>query len=556
MSILSRKIRFTKQEILIFFFTIVFFCTSLGFIFPSGWKTCDKITGDCSIAVADYHAHDAFWHMAIAETAFRSFPPIHPDFASVRLTNYNYLFDWFLYLLNYVFGISPLHGYFHVFPVLTSTLYIIAVLYVIKILKLSPNAKVATALFLFLGNSFAFIMTLFSSGTLVGSSTRGFPLVLSLQPTIMFYNNQFALSLVFILLTIAIINKPGHLSPKKTTIIGALVAITTALKVYGGVALLLYVFTYFAIFALSNKKQLFRVAAGFFVVLIFFLSITFAIGGSGKGVFTYDPLALIRSLIDDPSHLFDNNIALARSTLEASGKFSPRLISIYIVATTIFFLINFGARVVGFFHILEIMIKKIFDPHLVATLFSTIILSVVPLILLQKGDWWNTIQFLYYAVFLSSFLAGEFVGSLKGTTKFVVYVVVVISILIPTVDQWRYVIYRNDVIISKDFVEATNTLRKLPYGTVSTYGQIAPDSRLPAFTGMPLTIGNIPILRNTLVEYKSKEMNFLKDGYDRSADYIFMDKTKTTNWGAKMSNRTKIFENSQYVIYAHKTPSL
>lgn len=505
------------------------------------------------MSISGYHAHDAYWHMAIAETAFETFPPAHPIFAGANLTHYNYLFDYFLFLLKRFGGVSVLHGYFHVFPVVIALLYIGAVTIYTRYMCSSDLQKLLTSFVLYLGNSFAFLMTIFSSGTLVSSSVRGFPLVLSLQPTLMFFNLQFALSLPIILLLIVYWNRRSNgkfFIPVVTMCFG--IVFLTLLKAYAGIALLFYLLVHTAHQAYSHKLSLKNAVTICAACSISFILVSLAFGG-GKGVFVYDPFAFIRSLIDDPSHFFRNYIALARVTLETSGQFSPRLILMYGVFTALFYVVNFGMRLGFVWHIRKIIKRQEVDPHLAAVLTTTLTLSSIPLFFVQKGDWFNTMQFLYYAVFLSSLISVSWIVHIRNCfIKLFVVAILIITSCIPLVDQLKYGNHHDYTILSSDFIETTISLRSQPPGIVSTFGSPAQDSRITAFTGKRLLLGDIPVLKNTFIEYEVRENEYKKYPYDTSTAYIWVDKLTHLNWHTFFSPKKVISQNDSFALVLNK----
>lgn len=540
-----------KQSHLITALSIVFFVTAVSFIFSSGWKTCTTSSTSeedvCSIGISGYHFHDAVWHIAIAKTAFSSWPPSHPIFAGETLRGYNYYFDILLFLIDKTFGIDPLNGYFHVFPIITSLLYVFSVFYFVERFGFNNREKVLVSLFLFLGNSFAFIMTLFTNGTLAGSSVRGFPIVLSLQPLLMFYNHQYALSLPIILLAITIL-KNSKESIRKYVLLGAIVSILTGLKVYAGFSVLIILLLYKIIKA--RITNIIWTLIHLAILFSFFIFTILFIGGGGRQTFSYDPLAFVRSLIDDPSHLYNQNIALARTTLESSGRFSPRLFVLYSAFTIMWYVINFGPRLVLITQFPKMFTKKYAEFNL-ALLISIIILAAIPLIFLQKGDWWNTIQFMYYAVFLSNILAGVSLAAVDGHKKYVVYIILLATMLIPLIDQINYSLNAERVVIKSEFIEAAEFLSKQEKGSVTTFGSVSGDSRIPAFSGRSLAIADIPVLTNTFVDYKGRQDEMEKYGYVKSSEYILVDKSMISNWQAKLERPKIIFENVQYVIFVN-----
>ncbi len=540
--------KFKFSVILIGIFALIYFFTAVSFIFKSGWLSCDSNTHACSMSILAYHAHDAFWHLAISEVSFRSFPPLHPIFAGELLTHYNYLYDFIIYLFSRLTGVSTLHSYFHIFPVLIAVFYVIAVWKTVKTFYHDNWAKIFTALFLFLGNSFAFIMTYFTFGSLVGSSLKGFPLILSIQPPTMFLNSQFALSLPVILVSMMFINSKKPVHPiLKATVLGVLIMTLTLLKAYAGIAMLIYALCFYTISFCrkpnANSLVYIFTSIGSFIVV----SLVF---GGGKGVFSYNPFSFIRSIFDDPNHFFRIDIALMRTTLESSGNFSPRLVLLYASGILLFYLINFGGRLVFIFQIFSLIRKRFLDIHAVALIVTIISLSIIPLLYVQKGDFFNTMQFLYYGVFFSSLIAGSVYANIKSTVmRLICFVVVLITICIPLADQWTFASNIGFTKISSDFIQISQILKEQPDGTVSLFGEVAPDSRISAFSGKQLTIGDVEQLGNTFVSYSSRLEETKRIPYPKSSNYILVDKKLEYDWKSSLENKLRIAENESFILF-------
>ncbi len=538
----------TLPNIFIGVFATIYFFTAVAFIFRSGWMSCDVNTHACSMSILAYHAHDAFWHLAISEVSFRSFPPVHPIFAGELLTHYNYLYDFIIYLFSRFTGVSTLQSYFQVFPILIAVLYIATVWKIVKTFFHDTKAQLFTALFLFLGNGYAFIMTYFTSGSFIGSSLKGFPLILSIQPPTMFLNSQFALSLPIILLSIMFINSKKSIHPTlHAAILGALIMTLTLLKAYAGIAMLMYALCFYAISFCKKPNVNFLVCIFASLGSFIFASLIF---GGGKGVFSYDPLSFIRSLFDDPNHFFRIDIALMRTTLESSGKFSPRLVLLYASGILLFYLINFGSRLIFVFKIFDLIRKRFFDTHTVALIVTIIGLSSIPMIFVQKGDFFNTMQFLYYGVFLSSLVVGSIYARISSTViRTICFTVILITLIIPLIDQWKYTSHIGFTNITSDFMDISQILKEQPNGTVSLFGEAAPDSRISAFSGKQLMIGDIEQLDNTFVSYSSRLEETKRVPYLQSSDYILVDKRLQHDWKHAVKGKTIISENNSYILY-------
>lgn len=221
-------------------------------------------------------------------------------------------------------------------------------------------------------------------------------------------------------------------------------------------------------------------------------------------------------------------------------------------------------------------------------LFSALVISLAfPLIFIQKGNPWNTIQFFYYFQFLMAIFAGVVIGgwfearSKKSWSNIYIYVTAVLAgLTLPT----TFSTLRNDYLPSRpparvtiEELEALDFLRKEPQGVVLTYphdfawsSKFSEPKPLYAYE----TTAYVSALSSKLT-YLEDEMNLEISGYNwrlRKEEETKFFTTRDLNWanqflklnriryiylvkGQKMNlsleniGAKKIFENGEVVIY-------
>jgi len=87
------------------------------------------------------NGHDGVWHLALINELTRHFPPQNPVFAHFSLSNYHWLFDFFVALIHKITFIPTLNLYFQIIPVILSGFLGILVFLLIK--KLSKNKVIS-----------------------------------------------------------------------------------------------------------------------------------------------------------------------------------------------------------------------------------------------------------------------------------------------------------------------------------------------------------------------------------------------------------------------------
>jgi hypothetical protein len=155
-----------------------------------------------------------------------------------------------------------------------------------------------------------------------------------------------------------------------------------------------------------------------------------------------------------------------RYSLESTGIIGPRLIAIYLFSIGVFYLGNFSWRLLGLLSLKSF--KNCLKLPLIFTIFIT---ALIPLFFIQKGTSWNTIQFLYYSLFLSNIFLTIFLVKLKPN-KFnkILYLIILITTL---VSSWetvnRYLSNPAPANLPKAEIEALNFLKNQTGKIVLTY---------------------------------------------------------------------------------------
>ncbi len=151
-------------------------------------------------------------------------------------------------------------------------------------------------------------------------------------------------------------------------------------------------------------------------------------------------------------------------------KIGPRLIAIETLNLTIFLFFYLGTRFFSFIYLgIQYFRKKLllFDAVIISTILFSIILTIL---LVQKAEWWNTIQFFYYAIFLSTIYLTKLTFDLIQTKKItlIILAVIIIILSIPTsYDMTKFFLETpGATYLSKEEEDGLNFLKKQPDGIV------------------------------------------------------------------------------------------
>ena len=389
----------------IFLLSVVGVTALLWTIFPSGSEIC--VMSKCGYHFWGAHEHDAFWHFALVNYTFENQLRL-PNFTGAVLSGYNYLLDLLLFTLQKI-GLPAPVVYFKIIPVIWSILFLKLLLVVGRVLDKRRSYTFFLIFLSFFGSSFSFILLLWHKQTIFGASSIG-----SMQSILTLTNIQYALSLLCVLAMMKLMLSSIN-TYKQASMAAFLVFVAFGLKFYGGFALSIMVGGFYLYKAFQDRKPkyiafLFEAAClALLSVLIFYRPSATASTGLP---FSFSVFSLAKPMLEDKSLFYSQNITLARYSLEASGKIGLKLISIYLFSLVLFVFINFGTRILGLVTIVQKIFTKKFNAFDAGTLSAAMACFLMAMFFVQKGEWWNIIQFLFYTLFLLNFYTASVLSSL------------------------------------------------------------------------------------------------------------------------------------------------
>ena len=273
-------------------------------------------------------------------------------------------------------------------------------------------------------------------------------------------------------------------------------------------------------------------------------------------------------MIESPDRFYFPHLANIRYALEASGKIGPRLILVQLFAIGIFIVGNFSWRVIGLFNF-----KRQHLPHLT----TVVICSAIPLFFIQNGTAWNTIQFLYYGLFVSNILLVIFIG--EHPNKLFESLIIVSSLIAAIPVFQTYLGNPAPSALSVAEIKALKFLSQQPPGTVLSYPYdefIKKDmstpiplyayettSYLAAYSSHPTFVDDYMNLANSGFDYQSRLANsrnfflqkseFQDRGFlvNNQIGYIYLvgEQTNKTQINTSKMYLTKIYDESEILIY-------
>lgn len=563
-------LNFIKKNKLLLLVIIIAFFYHFLISFPSGSYYCFK--NQCGIYFWGAHEHDGIWHLAIAETAFKTWPPQHPTFAGEKLVGYNYFLDLIIFLLSKT-GIPSIIWYFKILPLVWIILMIFLIIKISQKLKEDYFYQVFLLFFIFFGSSFGYFFTLYHKKTLIGSSSS-----LAMQAGLTLVNLHFAYSLIFLILLLMVLFKKQK-TLKEILLIGFLNFLILSLKFYGGVISLFISFFYlfFENFKKFSLNQFLMVMRNFLIIISFSL-ISIIIfyqpfSNNQKSGLILSPFSIAHAIIEEKDLFYLPKLVNARYYLYSINPLSPRLLAIELFTAFLFLFFNLGTRFLGLVDFLIRGIKKKVNLFEITLFLGTIFSFSLSLLFIQKGIWWNTIQFSYYGLFLANFFIADFLSKiLKKKKNFFVWLGIFL-IMVLTLPE-NYDIIRGFIkkskasYIPKEELEALSFLKQQAPGVIFASfvknNQIKKGPRIlafsqdtayvAAFSGKQTYFNDLHVLEITGIDYKEREKQIKeKINWLKNVNYLYLLKnTKESEAIIKLlksSFSQKIFENKIIKIF-------
>ncbi len=385
------------------------------------------------------NGHDAIWHLAVANHMFDGLPVVNPVLSGNALTNYHLGYDLILATVSKLTGITTLNLYFRLFPLFIA--------FLLGFLTFKYTKSNLSVFLIYFAGSFGWIFTLVKDHAIAGES-----LFWAMQSASTQLNPPFALSLVLLLLGLNVIKRKPLLS-------GVLFALSTAIKVYSGVLIGL---SLLLLFVVNKKKKYFPTIAihGLLSIIILWSYGAFT---SKQEILVFQPFWFTHSLINAVDKLYFPQLATLHYNLSLNP-FTyklPFFLLIELGLVVIFFLGNFAGRLIA----LPAILKAKTDTDLLLR-YVVIIGMIIPIIFIQNGTAWNTIQFLYYSLFFTSLFVKSNIFR-KNNLLLVIFIVISCLGSIGTLKD--YFGFPPPSAIQTNELEALDYLKNLPNGIVLTY---------------------------------------------------------------------------------------
>ncbi len=420
------------------------------------------------------NGHDGIWHLSLITGLARGSFGM-PIFAGELIKNYHIGFDLLVAVLHLISDLPVSFLYFQILPPLLALGVGWSVMGFLKAWKKDDRAIRWGLFFTYFGGSFGWLVSLIRNG-----QTGGESMFWSQQSISTLLNPPFALSLIIVFFSLTSLLKYQRHPTKTAWLISVILfGFLLEIKVYAGILALgsLLVISVYE-FLTEKKTGLLRIFLGSLVIsLIIFLPFN----RNSQSLIVLRPGWFLETML-----IYSDRFYWPRlyHTIVDSRQLHnwPKSLLGYFLALFIFLIGNLGTRVLALIAVIKNRKPDIVSLFIYSFIFGGLLL---PMLFLQKGTPWNTIQFFYYSQIFLGILAALFISGLFGRLnhhkyfRYAIWLLIIIVTIPTTLDTLdHYLPSRPPAMISKDELQALNKLASLPPGNVFTY-PIQPDAYYP-----------------------------------------------------------------------------
>ncbi len=498
------------------------------------------------------NGHDGIWHLALTNN-LNSFNLNNPVFSEFILKNYHFGFDILLSLIHKITMLPISLLYFQILPPIFAIL--IGYLTYLFVLEWSKSKKSAfySVFYVYFGGSAAWLL---------GKGESAFWVQQAISTLI---NPPFALSLIFMLSGFIFLNR------KKTFLTVVFFGLLILIKVYAGLLILggLLVGGIYSYLVDKNKYFIKIFIFSLILSLVIFLPFNF---NSGSLV-VWQPFWFLETMMSYSDRIGWQRFYSAMTTYRMGNIVIKEFLA-YALAFAIFIFGNFWTRIVFLKDILKKLdVSKII---VISIIFAGII---VPMLFVQSGTPWNTIQFVYYSLFFGGILSGITVSSFPIAIASIVLLITVPTTFITLSEV--YIPNRPPAKISHAEVEALHFLKDQPDGVVLTYPFDSDKAKeavnnpprplylydstgyVSAYSEKQLFLEdevNLNIMNYDWQDRRNLILNWYKEPNKELAQkflsenkikYVYWLKPQRAMLGESQLGLMKIFENNECIIYRY-----
>lgn len=371
------------------------------------------------------NSHDGIWHIALINQIIKGLPPQNPIFSGENLSNYHYFYDLLVGITFIITQTSILDLIFRFYPILFSVLLGLGTYSLTKKIFGSNLATFLSLFFVYFTGSLGWIVEYIREKHFGGESAFWVN-----QPVSFNLNPPFAISLI---LVIAVINLMVFEKKNIVTfsLLTLLAGVLIGFKAYASILVISAIFI-LGIYKLIKEKSFYflKVFSGsvFLSFLILLPNYQFKnLFFSASNTFIFMPFWFIHSMIDSADRVGWVRLSLARTTSLEQGNWFKFILSEFL-GLLIFIGGNLGVRIFALTSFLKINFLK--NSGYIFIIVLTSLSLIVPILFIQVGNPWNTIQFFYYGLYTTAVLLGGGLAYFYFKLAFPLNILLIISVIL------------------------------------------------------------------------------------------------------------------------------
>lgn len=344
--------------------------------------------------------HDGIWHLALANQLLQQVPPQNPAFAGQILVNYHYFYDLLVAASFRLSQVPLLDLIFRFYPLFFSLFLGLGTYLLIQKLINNKFVSFISLYFVYFSGSFGWVVEYLREKHFGGESAFWVN-----QPVSANLNPPFAISL---LILIGIILMIGTLKNKKNIIASILLILFAGslieFKAYAGIIVL------GGMFMVGLQNILYKRSFIYFKIFLGSLLLSLLVflpqNSKSADLLIFAPFWFVHSMVDFPDRVGWLKLSQGRQAYFARGEWLKYILT-EVLGLLIFIVGNLGVRFIALFTVIVFIKKKLFKVDEYSFIFWLSTLSIlIPIIFIQKGNPWNTIQFTYYFLYLVALFSG------------------------------------------------------------------------------------------------------------------------------------------------------
>lgn len=370
--------------------------------------------------------HDSLWHLALIKALTVNNPPIHPSSSDLILGNYHYLYDLWLANWQYLTGINLQDLYFRL-----STLFIVFFVSLSSLSMIRLLVKKRPMVFahfwlviLWWAGSFSYVIPLFLKGVGWGESSFWVS-----QTFVMLVNPQFLLSLGLLscLLIMGIFPLQKQLDKVNwitwTIVVSVLLYVLAGVKFFGVVFGVMWVGLMIIYYLWKKVVSIKQFGVMSMIMVGIGLVILWRFVDFSNSSLIWAPLWFVTTMVAVEDRLPIREFVLREQHYRELGSWHY-LFLLKAVETVIFYVGNLGMRflaiLIGLALCMDHRSKQQTFSHQfmwILILLLAVVSSIIPMLFIQHGVVWNSIQFWYYTLFFADILLTGVLGYWWINTK-------------------------------------------------------------------------------------------------------------------------------------------